>query len=78
MKKDQVARGLYTYCATYRFVAAVHLQANILPYLAQPSKLFQKEDVNFMVIKNHLSCDVTLICIYRIKCQFSSVNTKSC
>ena len=31
LKKDPVARGLYTYCATYRFVAAVHLQADILP-----------------------------------------------
>ena len=54
-KKDPVARGLYTYCATYRFVAAVHRQANILPHLTRLSKLFQKKDVNFLAIKKHLS-----------------------
>lgn len=66
IKKDPVARGLFTYCATYRFVAAVYLQADILPSLAQLSKLFKKEDVNFMAIKNHVSCHVTLIFIFLI------------
>ena len=75
LKKDQVAQGLYTYCATYRFVAAVHLQADILPYLAKLSKLFQKENINFMAIKNHGSCYITLIFITY---QFSFVNIKSC
>jgi len=44
-KKDPIARGLYTYCATYRFLAAVHRQADILPHLTRLSKLFQKKDV---------------------------------
>ena len=54
-EEDPVARGLYTYCATYRFVAAVHLQADVLPHLTRLSKLFQKEEVNFLVIKKHIS-----------------------
>ncbi len=57
-RKDPVARGLYIYCATYRFVAAVLMQADILPHLTQLSKLFQKEDVNFLAIRDHVSCDV--------------------
>lgn len=65
LKKDPVARGLYTYCATYRFVAAIHLQADILPYLAQLSKLFQKENINFMAIKNHVP--VTIETLRKIK-----------
>ncbi|XP_062239338.1 zinc finger protein 862-like [Platichthys flesus] len=65
LKKDPVARGLYTYCATYRFVAAVHLQADILPHLARLSKLFQKENVNFMAIKNHVP--VTIETLRQIK-----------
>lgn len=55
VKKDPVARGLYTYCATFRFVAAVLMQADILPHLTRLSKLFQKEDVNFLAIRDHVS-----------------------
>ncbi|XP_063740542.1 uncharacterized protein LOC134865072 [Eleginops maclovinus] len=65
LKKDPVARGLYTYCATYRFVAAVHLQSDILPYLAQLSKLFQKEDINFMAIKNHVPVTIETLRIIK-------------
>lgn len=54
-KKDPVARGLYTYCATYRFVAAIHLQADVLPHLTRLSKLFRKEEVSFLAIKKHVS-----------------------
>lgn len=54
-KKDPVARGLYTFCATYRFVAAVYLQADVLPHLSRLSKLFQREDVNFLAIKEYVS-----------------------
>ncbi|KAL7383107.1 hypothetical protein ABVT39_004870 [Epinephelus coioides] len=64
-KKDPVARGLYTYCATYRFVAAVHLQADVLPHLTRLSKLFQKEEVNFLAIKKHVP--VTIEAIRQIK-----------
>eukprot|EP00064_Thunnus_orientalis_P020740 superscaffoldBa00005875_g20885 len=28
-QKDPVAMGLHTYCVTYRFVAAIHLQADV-------------------------------------------------
>lgn len=54
-QKDPMARWLYTYCATYRFVAAVLIQADILPHLTQLSKLFQKEDLNFLAISEHVS-----------------------
>lgn len=53
-KKDPVARDLYTYCATYRFVAAIHLQADVLPHLMRLSKRFQKEDVNFLATQEHV------------------------
>ncbi|KAG7276367.1 hypothetical protein CRUP_014399 [Coryphaenoides rupestris] len=31
--KCPVAKGLYSFCATYRFVAALYLQADVLPHL---------------------------------------------
>ncbi|XP_069378935.1 zinc finger protein 862-like [Paralichthys olivaceus] len=65
IKKDPVARGLYTYCATFRFVAAVLMQADILPQLTQLSKLFQKEDVNFLAIRDHVP--VTIETLRQIK-----------
>ncbi|KAK5853452.1 hypothetical protein PBY51_014602 [Eleginops maclovinus] len=48
-----------------RFVAAVHLQSDILPYLAQLSKLFQKEDINFMAIKNHVPVTIETLRIIK-------------
>ncbi|XP_036001539.1 zinc finger protein 862 [Fundulus heteroclitus] len=65
IRKDPVARGLYTYCATYRFVAAVLMQADILPHLTQLSKLFQKENVNFLAISQHVP--VTIETLRQIK-----------
>ncbi|CAL8341697.1 unnamed protein product [Gadus morhua 'NCC'] len=47
-----LAKGLYSFLATYRFVAAVYLQADVLPHLACLSKLFQKENVNFLALKH--------------------------
>ncbi|KAL0169777.1 hypothetical protein M9458_028182, partial [Cirrhinus mrigala] len=49
--KCPTAKGLYSFLATYRFVAALHMQADVLPHLARLSKLFQKEDVMFLAIK---------------------------
>nr|XP_055052185.1 uncharacterized protein LOC129437856 [Misgurnus anguillicaudatus]XP_055052186.1 uncharacterized protein LOC129437856 [Misgurnus anguillicaudatus] len=43
-----------TFCATYRFVAAVCLQADVLPHLACLSKIFQKSNVNFLHIKEQV------------------------
>ncbi|XP_030293896.1 zinc finger protein 862-like isoform X2 [Sparus aurata] len=60
-KKDPVARGLYTFCATYRFVAAVYLQADVLPHLSRLSKLFQREDVNFLAIKEYVPSTIATI-----------------
>ncbi|XP_072771810.1 zinc finger protein 862-like [Nerophis lumbriciformis] len=51
MRRCLGARGLYTFCATYRFVAAVYPQADVLPHLASLSRVFQKADVNFLHIK---------------------------
>ena len=48
---DPGAKGLYTFCATYRFVAAVYLQADVLPHLTRLYKIFQKPQVNFLHIK---------------------------
>jgi len=39
------AKGLYSFLATYRFVAAVYRQAEVLPHLSYLSKVFQKEKV---------------------------------
>ncbi|RXN37536.1 zinc finger protein 862-like [Labeo rohita] len=39
VRKCPGAKGLYTFCATYRFVAAVYLQADVLPHLACLSKV---------------------------------------
>ncbi|KAK5934658.1 hypothetical protein CgunFtcFv8_015035 [Champsocephalus gunnari] len=50
-RKCPVAKGLYTFCATYRFVAALYLQAEVLPHIAMLSKVFQRADVNFLHIK---------------------------
>ena len=51
VQKCPVAKGLYGFCCTYRFVASVYLQADVLPHLARLSKIFQKEMVNFLAIK---------------------------
>lgn len=49
--KCPTAKGLYSFLATYRFIAAIHLQADVLPHLARLSKVFQKENVMFLAIK---------------------------
>ena len=50
-----LAKGLYSFLATYRFVAAVYLQADVLPHLACLSKLFQKENVKkFLALKHQV------------------------
>ena len=54
VRKCPGAKGLYTFCATYRFVAAVYLQADVLPHLARLSKVFQKANVNFSHIKEQV------------------------
>ncbi|XP_034085003.1 uncharacterized protein LOC117554649 isoform X2 [Gymnodraco acuticeps] len=58
-RKCSVAKGLYTFCATYRFVAALYLQADVLPHIAMLSKVFQRADVNFLHIKEQVP--VTLV-----------------
>ncbi|KAM3838264.1 zinc finger protein 862-like [Diretmus argenteus] len=63
--KCPVAKGLYSFCATYRFVAALYLQADVLPHLARLSKVFQKEDVNFLAVQNQVP--VTIETIHKIK-----------
>lgn len=57
LKRCPVAKGLYTFCATYRFVASVYLQADILPHLARLSKVFQQANVNFLHIKEQVCYD---------------------
>ena len=54
VNKCPVAKGLYDFCCTYRFVAAVDLQADGLPHLAHLSKVFQMENVNFLAIKEQV------------------------
>ncbi|XP_050960919.1 E3 SUMO-protein ligase KIAA1586 isoform X2 [Labeo rohita] len=54
VRKCPGAKGLYTFCATYRFVAAVYLQADVLPHLACLSKVFQKAHINFLHIKEQV------------------------
>ncbi|KAF3837753.1 hypothetical protein F7725_009521 [Dissostichus mawsoni] len=48
-KKCPTAKGLYGFLATYRFVASVYLQADVLPHISRLSRLFQKENVNFLL-----------------------------
>ncbi|RXN12206.1 zinc finger protein 862-like [Labeo rohita] len=45
VRKCPGAKGLYTFCATYRFVAAVYLQADVLPHLACLSKNKNQEEL---------------------------------
>ncbi|KAL2078835.1 hypothetical protein ACEWY4_024579 [Coilia grayii] len=52
--KCPTAKGLYAFCSTFRFVAAVYLQADVLPHLACLSKVFQREMVNFLAIKEQV------------------------
>ncbi|XP_034075010.1 E3 SUMO-protein ligase KIAA1586-like [Gymnodraco acuticeps] len=63
-RKCPVAKGLYTFCATYRFVAALYLQADVLLHIAMLSKVFQRADVNFLHIKEQVP--VTLVTLGRI------------
>ncbi|XP_061750011.1 uncharacterized protein LOC133549001 isoform X8 [Nerophis ophidion] len=61
MRRCPVAKGLYTFCATYRFVAAVYLQADVLPHLASLSRVFQKVDVNFLHIKEMVPVTISTL-----------------
>ncbi|KAK0137344.1 Zinc finger protein 862 [Merluccius polli] len=54
IKKCPTAKGLYTFCGTYRFVASVYLQADVLPHLACLSNVFQKAHVHFLHIKEQV------------------------
>ncbi|XP_036975521.1 zinc finger protein 862-like isoform X3 [Acanthopagrus latus] len=65
IKRCPIAKGLYTFCATYRFVASVYLQADILPHLARLSKVFQQANVNFLHIKEQVP--ITIETLRRIK-----------
>ncbi|KAF7200776.1 zinc finger protein 862-like, partial [Nothobranchius furzeri] len=65
--KCPLAKGLYSYCCTYRFVAAIYLL-----HLARLSKIFQKENVNFLAIKDQVP--VTIACLQDIK---DAGNTKA-
>ena len=65
MKRCPTAKGLYTFCATYRFVASVYLQADILlPHIARLSKVFQRPNVNFLHIKEQVCYDELLIFMF--------------
>ncbi|KAI4822899.1 hypothetical protein KUCAC02_008420 [Chaenocephalus aceratus] len=57
--------GLYGFLATYRFVASVYLQADVLPHISRLSRLFQKENVNFLALK--VQVPVTMACLQAIK-----------
>ncbi|KAF3859022.1 hypothetical protein F7725_021421 [Dissostichus mawsoni] len=61
IRKCPTAKGLYSFLATYRFIAALHLQADVLPHLARLSKLFQREDVMFLAIKEQVPVTLALI-----------------
>lgn len=62
VNKCPTAKGLYAFCSTFRFVAALHLQADVLPHLARLSKVFQKEMVNFLAIKEQVMILITISC----------------
>ncbi|KAJ8011839.1 hypothetical protein DPEC_G00062450 [Dallia pectoralis] len=53
------------FCCTYHFVASVYLQADVLPHLARLSRIFQRQKVNFLAIKEQVS--VTMACLKNIK-----------
>ncbi|CDQ62979.1 unnamed protein product [Oncorhynchus mykiss] len=59
------AKGLDAVCAMYRFVAALYLQGDVLPRLTRLSKVFRKEDVNFLAIKEQVP--VTMASLLAIK-----------
>lgn len=65
VNKCPLAKGLYGFCCTYRFVAAVYMQADVLPHLARLSQIFQRENVNFLAIKEQVP--VTKACLRTIK-----------
>ncbi|KAK5900708.1 hypothetical protein CgunFtcFv8_025643 [Champsocephalus gunnari] len=64
-KKCPTAKGLYGFLAPYRFVASVYLQADVLPHISRLSRLFQKENVNFLALK--VQVPVTMACLRAIK-----------
>lgn len=48
------SQGLYSFLATYRFVASVHLQADVLLHFSRLSKVFQKLNVNSLALKDQV------------------------
>lgn len=54
LKKCPTAKGMCSFLAIYRFVASVYLQADVLPHFSKLSKVFQKENVNFLTLKDQV------------------------
>lgn len=54
MNRCPLAKGRYTFCTTYSFVAGVYIQVGVLSHLGILSRMFQKENVNFSVIKTQV------------------------
>lgn len=48
------SQGLYSFLATYCFVASVHLQADVLLHFSRLSKVFQKLNVNSLALKDQV------------------------
>ena len=70
LKKCPTAKGLYSFLATYRFVASVYLHANVPPHLSKHSKVFQKENVNFLILKVQVPSIILFLSPLTIHCSY--------
>ena len=45
------AAGLLTFVRSFKFIASLYMLSDVLPPLASLSRVFQRKDVNFTVVK---------------------------
>ena len=62
---EPVASGLLRFVKTYNFVATAHLLHKVLPHISRLSLIFQKEDVDFTLLRPCLDATISAVSAYK-------------
>lgn len=62
---EPIASGLLRFVKTYNFVATAHLLHKVLPHISRLSLIFQKEDVDFTLLRLCLDATISTVSAYK-------------
>lgn len=62
---EPIASGLLRFVETYNFVATAHLLHKVLPHISRLSLIFQKEDVDFTLLRPCLVATISAVSAYK-------------